>query len=250
MADTIQPTNILVADDDQGLLRLIEKTLRRDGHKPTTVVSGDLALAWIEKNPVELVLLDLGMPGMEGSALASKLAMRVPRVPFVVITGQNDALKAVAMMKQGALDYVVKDAQFLDFLPSVVRRALAQVERDRRLATAEAELRQLNAELEQRVRDRTADLQATNQRLEEALLKVRTLTGLLPTCAHCKRIRDESGQWQPIELYITQRSEASFSHGLCPECLKKHYPDVAAEVLLKASQRSPGSHPQSRSPHR
>ena len=165
-------------------------------------------------------------------------------MPFVIITGRADVQTAVDMMKQGALDYLMKDAQFIDFLPSVVERALAQIDRERALREAENELRRLNVELDQRVRDRTAELQTRNRQLEEALVKVRILSGLLPTCSYCKSIRDESGRWQPIEQYIAERSDAEFSHGLCPECLKKHYPDIASEVLLRSSRpQGPSSLP-------
>ncbi len=53
--------------------------------------------------------------------------------------------------------------------------------------------------------------------------EVSMLSGLLPICSYCKKIRDESNQWMPVEQYITQRSEASFTHGVCPECAKKHF---------------------------
>lgn len=62
-------------------------------------------------------------------------------------------------------------------------------------------------------------------RLREALSRVKTLSGLLPICASCKRIRDDRGDWNPIEVYIHDRSNAQFSHGICPECAKKLYPD-------------------------
>lgn len=65
--------------------------------------------------------------------------------------------------------------------------------------------------------------------LEEALQQVRTLRGLLPVCARCKKIRDEQGHWQPMERYIQARSEADFSHGLCPDCARKFYPDLYKE---------------------
>ncbi|MBN2224180.1 MAG: PAS domain-containing protein [Deltaproteobacteria bacterium] len=61
--------------------------------------------------------------------------------------------------------------------------------------------------------------------LQEALSRVKTLSGLLPICASCKRIRDDSGNWDPIEVYIRDRSSAQFSHGICPECARKLYPD-------------------------
>ncbi len=53
--------------------------------------------------------------------------------------------------------------------------------------------------------------------------EVNMLSGLLPICSYCKKIRDNSNQWMPVEQYITQRSDASFTHGVCPECAKKHY---------------------------
>ena len=62
--------------------------------------------------------------------------------------------------------------------------------------------------------------------LKEALSKVKILSGLLPICASCKKIRDDMGHWSQMESYIRERSEADFSHGICPECAKRLYPDV------------------------
>jgi hypothetical protein len=63
-------------------------------------------------------------------------------------------------------------------------------------------------------------------KLQSALDQVRTLSGLLPICSHCKRIRDDKGYWKQIEAYIHDHSEAEFSHGICPDCLKKYYPQI------------------------
>jgi len=62
--------------------------------------------------------------------------------------------------------------------------------------------------------------------LQEALAKVKKLSGLLPICASCKKIRDDKGYWNQIESYVRDHSEAEFSHGICPECMKKLYPDL------------------------
>jgi len=61
--------------------------------------------------------------------------------------------------------------------------------------------------------------------LQQALAEVKTLRGFLPTCAHCKKIRDEAGEWHQIEDYIQNHSEAKFSHGICPECTELHFPE-------------------------
>jgi len=61
--------------------------------------------------------------------------------------------------------------------------------------------------------------------LQAALQEVRQLSGLLPMCSHCKRIRDADGSWHQVDVYVSRHTNVSFTHGLCPECLKEHYPD-------------------------
>ena len=81
------------------------------------------------------------------------------------------------------------------------------------------------------VRDITGRKQLEQERdvliskLQDALAEVKTLSGLLPICANCKSIRDDQGYWHSVEAYLAERSEAEFSHGICPECMKKLYPD-------------------------
>ena len=65
--------------------------------------------------------------------------------------------------------------------------------------------------------------------LQEALSEIKTLSGLLPICASCKKIRDDQGYWNQIEAYISEHSEAEFSHGICPKCSEKLYPDLYNE---------------------
>jgi len=74
-----------------------------------------------------------------------------------------------------------------------------------------------------KVADRTTALEESNQKLQQALNEVKQLSGLLPICSHCKKIRDGSGYWNSIEQYITEHSEAQFSHGICSDCIKEHY---------------------------
>ncbi len=91
-----------------------------------------------------------------------------------------------------------------------------------RLVERTAELDNANKQLIQEIEEH----KQTESELQETLKKVRTLTGLLPICASCKKIRDDKGYWEQIEVYIRERSEAEFSHSICPECAKELYPDV------------------------
>ncbi|MCM2284070.1 MAG: hypothetical protein NDI81_04785 [Desulfobacula sp.] len=82
-----------------------------------------------------------------------------------------------------------------------------------------------NARQYQRIKEIENTLRKEKEKLEAALSSVKQLTGLLPICSHCKKIRDDKGYWNQIEVYIDQHSEAQFSHSICQECAKKYYPD-------------------------
>lgn len=148
MRDSTAP-RILVIDDDKGLLRLIQGTLRREGFLTAAAESGKDAIRWLQQNEPALMVLDLKLPDIEGKDLIAQLATTGRKIPFIIITGQGDERVAVEMMKRGALDYLVKDVQFLEFVPTVVRRALSQVEKEKRLAEAEKQARLAQVALEQ-----------------------------------------------------------------------------------------------------
>lgn len=132
---------ILVVDDDPGLTRLIERTLRREGFATACAGSGQEAAEWLRRNAAVLLLLDLKLPDGEGAASVETIRSTGQDVPFIIITGQGDERVAVDMMKRGASDYLVKDANFIDMLAVVVRRTLSQIEKDSRLHAAEEALR-------------------------------------------------------------------------------------------------------------
>jgi C4-dicarboxylate-specific signal transduction histidine kinase len=98
----------------------------------------------------------------------------------------------------------------------IIRSGMKEMKRRQR---AEQELQQHQEHLEQLVEKRTYEL-------KEALSRVRVLTGFLPICASCKKIRDDSGYWNQIESYIRQHSYAEFTHSICPECAEKLYPEL------------------------
>ncbi len=86
-------------------------------------------------------------------------------------------------------------------------------------------IKRLNREIDSRIQSEKI-LQQEKDKLKKAIEKVKILSGLLPICAACKKIRDDKGYWNQIESYIKTHSEARFTHGICPECAKKLYPDI------------------------
>lgn len=98
-----------------------------------------------------------------------------------------------------------------------------------RLRTQKEELENVNKEIAIEIKERKqAQIEKDKLivELKESLLKVKTLEGIIPICMHCKEIRDDEGAWNKIEKYISEHSDAQFSHGLCEKCLAKHYPQV------------------------
>jgi PAS domain S-box-containing protein len=147
-AGAVQPT-VLIVDDDRGLARLIDRALQREGFTTATANSGKGALDWLAGHQAALMLLDLKLQDLEGKELVEQLAKARRCPPFIIITGQGDERVAVEMMKRGARDYLVKDVDFLQFVPAVTRRALEQLQKERRLAEAEAQVHLVRSVVEQ-----------------------------------------------------------------------------------------------------
>ena len=86
-------------------------------------------------------------------------------------------------------------------------------------------------EVGRRIVDLEARLVAQAAELRRALDHIKSLEGVLPICMHCKRIRDDRGGWSPVEAYVTARSKATFSHGICPACMMAHYPEATVAAV-------------------
>jgi PAS domain S-box-containing protein len=70
-------------------------------------------------------------------------------------------------------------------------------------------------------------------KLQQSLKEIKTLRGILPLCSYCKKIRDYQGYWEQVDVYITLHSDADISHGVCPECMEKHYPEAYESLVLE-----------------
>jgi DNA-binding response OmpR family regulator len=197
---------VLVAEDDLLSRRMIEAMLEKWGYQVTTASDGDEAWELMQaEDPPKLVILDWIMPGMEGVEVCRKVRESGRSEPtyIILLTSKGEKGDIVSGLEAGADDYIAKpyDSEELRARVQVGERVIA-------LQTA---------------------LAARVKELQDALVHIKTLQGILPICMHCHKIRNDEDAWQRLESYIQDHSEAEFSHGLCPECFKKHYPEFAPE---------------------
>jgi len=212
--DTV--ANILVVDDNPANLKLLASMLKKYGYKVRPVPNGKLALSGARAIPPDIILLDINMPEMNGFEVCQQLKSHETTrdIPVIFISALNETLDKVTAFNVGGVDYVTK--------PFQMEEVLARVKTHLTLHAIQQELEAANASLAEQVETE----RALSASLKQALDRVKVLSGLLPICANCKKIRDDDGYWHQVEVYVERHSDASFSHGICPDCRQKLYPEL------------------------
>lgn len=200
---------ILVIDDDQNLRKTLGDILAAKGYETFVAENGAEGLAVLQGNPVNLVLADLGLPDISGIDILGKVKAAYPAIEVIILTGSATVASAVEATNLGAFSYLLK--------PYDIDQLLLQIHRAIEKQSVEEELRISRQLLEDKVTE-----------LEASLARVKQLEGVLPICMYCKKIRDDKENWRQMEEYISQHSDACFSHGLCPECYEKQMAELNA----------------------
>ena len=194
---------ILIAEDDFTSRTVLVGVLMKAGHEVTATVNG--AEAWQalqQPDAPALAILDWMMPELDGPEVVRRVRARPTDQPpyLIMLTTKGEKADIIAGLQAGANDYLAKP-----FNPGELR---ARVEVGRRMVELQATLA---AKLEE---------------LRLALNQIKTLRGIVPICASCKKIRDDQGYWSQVEVYVQHHTEAQFSHGICPDCVQKLYPEL------------------------
>lgn len=207
---------ILIVDDSRDEQELLLTRLRAAGYGSLMVADsaeaafGTLGLenAGQRTGVIELILMDIMMPGVEGLEACRRITATewLQDIPIIVITVKTDEKDLLAAFAAGAMDYIRKPVNPAELVARVASALTLKEERTARKA-------------------REQELLLRTQELERALREVKVLRGFIPICATCKRVRTDTGDWQRLEKYIQDHSEAEFSHGICQVCVKEVYPD-------------------------
>ena len=203
---------VLFVDDEKNMLSSLEYNLVREPYKKLFALNAEEALAILSREIVHVVVSDMRMPGMDGLALLTKVKSIYPETIRIILSAFTDVPQIINSINSGEIfRYITKPIQD----PAEFRRTV-------RDAIDYYMLRRSREEL-------VENLKKKNEELEDALAHVKRLEGLLPICCYCKKIRDDHNYWNEVERYVGEHSNAKFSHGICPDCIKKYVEPMLGE---------------------
>ena len=190
--------------EDMLILEKIIKGIKLRDIRFIAVAKLSEAVALLKNETFDLVISDLTVPDSRGLETFHGLRAVAPRTPIILLTGMDDETMAIQAMREGAQDYLIKG----EITSSLLLRAVSySIER--------------NALIQERLKLITE--------LTDSISKVKVLTGLLPICAGCKKIRNDKGYWEQVENYLKAHADIEFTHGFCPDCMERLYPEFMHE---------------------
>ena len=194
---------ILIVEDEGIVILHIRKALESLGYIVAGIAnSGDEAIIKATEIRPDLVLMDIILKGaIDGIEAADKIRA-ILNIPVIYLTAHADEATLQRAKVTEPFGYIVKPFRERD-LQIAIEFALykSRMEGERNLLI---------------------------HQLKDALENVRTLSGMLPICSYCKKIRDDKGYWKQVEVYISEHTDTMFSHGICPECAKKAHEEIEA----------------------
>jgi sigma-B regulation protein RsbU (phosphoserine phosphatase) len=202
---------ILIAEDDPVSRRILERTLRQWDYDVVVTCDGKQAWDVLEREDAPpLAILDWMMPEVDGVEVCRRVRNTVGReqLYLILMTARTSTADIVTGLETGADEYITKPFDSGE-LHARIKAGVRIVDLQRKLAD--------------RVRD-----------LEETLAQIKQLHGLLPICCYCKKIRNDNDYWQQLEGYLAAHAEVRFSHGVCPDCLRR----VIEEEVEPSTSRS------------
>jgi DNA-binding NtrC family response regulator len=189
-----QEIKILYLEDDPGDAERVEYKLRESGldFNLQRVDSREAFLSGLE-TPPDVIFSDHGLPAFDGLTAFGTAREKCPDVPFIFVTNALTREMEIEKLLGGVADYVRKSE--LDYLAIALKHALREAK----------------------------EWQMRRQRVKDFFNSSTELTGLLPICSDCKKIRNKLSQWQPLEIFFLENFNIHFTHGICPDCSTKFF---------------------------
>ena len=190
---------ILIVDDNKKNLQFIGNLLEEYNYRLIFAQNGEKALVYLKEHKPDLILLDVMMPGIDGFEVCSiiKEDKATKHIPIIFLTAKSETDDILKGFKVGGSDYITKPFNSAELLARI------------------------NAHLE----------------LKLAREEISLLKKIVTICSNCKSVRNFKGDWIKLEHYMYEETDIDLSHGLCPDCLRELYPDIAEKILNKKEKQ-------------
>lgn len=199
--------SVLIAEDDFIISETIQQELEQLGYNVLgKAADGRQAVDMTRSLQPDVVLMDIKMPDMDGLEATHQISKFCP-TPVVILSAYDTPDLAKQAGEVGAGAYLVKMPTAKEMERAII---IASVRFENTM-----HLQRLNSEIHNR-----------NEELQAALGRVKVLSGMLPICCNCKKIRDDDDYWHEVADYIREHSDAEFTHGICPDCAKELYSEL------------------------
>jgi two-component system, OmpR family, response regulator VanR len=238
-----EQTNILIVEDSLTQAIQLRSVLEKHGFRAACVQNGAQGLKILKEADFDMIVSDVIMPEMDGYALCRKIKDDevLKGVPVILLTTLSEPEDIVKGLESGADHFITKPYDENSLISRIRYILLNQQVRKNQGANIGLEIyfagkkHFINSDRMQildllfstyeNVLRQKRELERLNNELRTATGTIKKLEGILPICANCKKIRDKNNNWHVLECYIKEHSQAEFSHGICPECAKKLYPE-------------------------
>lgn len=208
--------------------RNLENTFKMFSHHISGFGTGFDEKAYSSNEFKRLYSRDISQAPNSVHYIINKLHIESPVQDVGIVSCELD-IKTIVLEQELSLNNLRLSMFFVktdeDWIVEHMHISFPTLEQDQEEAYPIKELEERNKILQRLVNEKTKTLEKANQELTKALNEVKTLRGILPICSYCKKIRADDKSWHMLEKYIHQHSDAMFSHGICPDCAKEHYPD-------------------------
>ncbi len=171
---------VLIIEDNTAYVFALKTILKKNGFTTVEAETGSLGLEFARKENPDLILLDIMLPDINGYDICKQLKAdeATKDIPTIFITARNEVEDIIKGLECGAVDYVTKPFNSTELIARV----------------------------------------KTHIELKYALEEIKVLKGIIPICSSCKKIRDDKGFWEQVEVYIAENTDAAFSKSICPSC--------------------------------
>lgn len=236
---------ILLVEDSLTQALKLQHILEGNGFSVMMAQDGAEGFEKVRQSQPNIIITDILMPVMDGYELCSKIKGDpiLRHIPVILLTTLSDVEDILKGLKCGAdnfitkpyeeshlvsrIEYILANQKLRQGVSSDIAIEVAFGGQRYLLTSARIQILDLLiASFETAVR-KNRELEETNQKLMAAVKTIDALRDLIPICCHCKKIRNDSGYWQQLEVYFEEHSLAEFTHGICPDCVQTHYPTVS-----------------------